>query len=408
LTDAHPIRLTSIRCHSARQHNPAEILVSGAEFLFRQPGPPQYARANGTEQEQTERTKRLAETYHVPQAPQGSQHYAKWFGFANAEVGRLHKAAKEDQRAYHLAAGRCVASAASSLFVLALSITVLDKNTAFKTFAALYEIMAIGMSWWQWRVAKARSRRWVLSRTRVELLRQWLPLTILFGLQQTGPDADAKTAVAEQLANIDKTVGGTHRIGDAVKVYWDDIQRQCRASGIAASMKPSDLVGYVSLRPLRQLDECKTQQRRLRSVNKGREFWLRVTLKSALGLAVLKFANAFLATQQVEQVTFYDGLLSPKLLSPYLSMGLLTLTASSIVLTALYMGRNDRSLSHRYASHERNLDGWFAVFANDSLAASQDRGTQFAEKILLLFEDFMIEEHIDWIHITLRDVVEPG
>jgi hypothetical protein len=96
----------------------------------------------------------------------------------------------------------------------------------------------------------------------------------------------------------------------------------------------------------------------------------------------------------------------------YLLPPLLIATGMSAAMTAYYINQNSRSLIHRYYTQQRFIAGWLVAF-NESwnfaslpsltidAAAKNDMRAQ-----ILRFEDLMIEELIDWCHITSHDAIE--
>lgn len=88
------------------------------------------------------------------------------------------------------------------------------------------------------------------------------------------------------------------------------------------------------------------------------------------------------------------------------------MNSASAAITAYYINQNSRSLMHRYNTQQRFIAAWLNAF-NESwnfarLLSSQFTGEQKkaigAE--ILRFEDLMIEELIDWTHITSHDTIE--
>jgi len=91
---------------------------------------------------------------------------------------------------------------------------------------------------------------------------------------------------------------------------------------------------------------------------------------------------------------------------------LLIVTGMSAAMTAYYINQNSRSLIHRYNTQQRFITNWLLDFNETykfsdlsslplDTAAKNDIRTR-----ILLFEDMMIEELIDWAHITRHDLIE--
>jgi hypothetical protein len=116
----------------------------------------------------------------------------------------------------------------------------------------------------------------------------------------------------------------------------------------------------------------------------------------ALGLAVTK------------HVLLLAGVTSPVFLLP----AMLIVTGISGAMTAYYFNQNARSLIHRYNTQQRFITRWLTQF-KETWNFADLRGTPLlgAEQSdiraqVLEFEDLMIEELIDWVHISSRDAIE--
>ena len=94
-----------------------------------------------------------------------------------------------------------------------------------------------------------------------------------------------------------------------------------------------------------------------------------------------------------------------------LSLGSLCITTASVVITSIYLSRNDRSIFHRYAEQERHVTNWIDGFLSalrssfETSSASKHPNVDIAGEVLR-FENIMIEEHMDWVHISSGDVLE--
>lgn len=91
---------------------------------------------------------------------------------------------------------------------------------------------------------------------------------------------------------------------------------------------------------------------------------------------------------------------------------LLVVTGLSAAMTAYYINQNSRSLIHRYNTQQRIIARWLAAFDDRwSFASMPSLSIDPAAKNeiraqILWFEDLMIEELIDWVHITSYDAME--
>jgi hypothetical protein len=121
----------------------------------------------------------------------------------------------------------------------------------------------------------------------------------------------------------------------------------------------------------------------------------------AAGKAVLVFNSSDLA--ELERATG-----SGQRLVEYITFGLLAVTMLSTALTTLYLSRNDRSLSHRYATQERRIEEWLRRVLKSNVAGpGTDCGNdQRMKDEALEFERLMVDELVDWIHISSHDAIE--
>jgi hypothetical protein len=83
-------------------------------------------------------------------------------------------------------------------------------------------------------------------------------------------------------------------------------------------------------------------------------------------------------------------------------------------MTAYYINQNARSLIHRYYTQERRIESWLVEFNRrwsfDRLQAQplDETGKAAVRAHILNFEGLMIEELVDWVHITTHDAIELG
>ena len=163
-----------------------------------------------------------------------------------------------------------------------------------------------------------------------------------------------------------------------------------------ADLTADALMVYLHRRARRQLGWFTDSKARLEHIAERR----------SIVLLILYCVTALLAV--IRHVLFLYGEHSQAHLEPLL----LIATGMSAAMTAHYINLNSRSLIHRYNTQQRFITGWLATF-NDhwnfvslpsltiDLAAKADMRAQ-----ILRFEDLMIEELIDWIHITSHDTIE--
>jgi hypothetical protein len=89
--------------------------------------------------------------------------------------------------------------------------------------------------------------------------------------------------------------------------------------------------------------------------------------------------------------------------SDWISAALLVVMVLSAAATNAYISRNERSLMHSYHAQERRIRTWFESFAATSAGGAAGHDTLDA---VLAFEEIMLNDLLDFIHITSRDVIE--
>ena len=160
---------------------------------------------------------------------------------------------------------------------------------------------------------------------------------------------------------------------------------------------PADaLLIYLRRRVRRQLCWFADLQARLEHIAERRNFILLTLYSISAALAISKL------------LLFLFSGHSPT----YLMAPLFIITGMSAAMTAYYINQNARSLIHRYNTQQRRLTEWLTMF-NDrwkftdlpSLTFDTATQTEVSARILQ-FEDLMIEELIDWVHITSHDAIE--
>lgn len=329
-----------------------------------------------------------------------------------------HNLTKDYQSRYHKHAVYSVVAAASAFLFFCISFSVGATNKELKAFAAVYEVVAILYSAWSYWMAKMAMRNWVRNRVETELLRQAAFLSVF---QFTTPGTTSATMDPTHLRDLIESAIGirertwhqrlkqnllrlfrsaeaeTHATSRRVEQYW--AQTKAAIASIPAGHFTEDRTEfYVAARLARQLAWFRSELHRLHRVERGRE----TIMKALLFLTLLVGATKVISTHPKEfsAIGVYWGWLTSNEFSEWSALILLALTATSTLVTALYLSRGDRSLKHRYSTQERQLRDW--------LISTRSSGTQFTKAHLIEAETLMIEELIDWIDITSHDTVEPG
>jgi hypothetical protein len=191
--------------------------------------------------------------------------------------------------------------------------------------------------------------------------------------------------------------GSNTAIVARIERFWSTRKASIESHTLTEADFTSDaLLVYLKRRVRRQLGWFIDSKARLERIAEGRGTVLQVLYWITAGLALAKLA------------LFVYARYSPAYLLPLL----LIATGMSAAMTAYYFNQNSRSLIHRYNTQQRIIAGWLVRFNERwnfaslpsltiDCAAKNDMRAQ-----ILQFEDLMIEELIDWIHITSHDAIE--
>jgi hypothetical protein len=363
--------------------------------------------------------KKIAAEWGVPDIKPGDTRMAARLQALGDPLTIIHENANHLQTVYHYRVARCVSCLGFALGTLALSSTILRNNTNFESYAAVTEVACLVVAFQQWWSARLANHSWVATRTKAELLRQWTFLSTLFGRPTESAD-EAQKEFDAKAAEIDaRVLGGQPKgwrqwlaalakpaevpgetIESRIWTYWDKVRGEYAATTQVPDLTLNDLNYYLSRRPVRQLAWFRLSQLRLQRSARIREFAMAalfiLSIILAAGKAALVFNSSGLA--ELERATG-----SGQRLVEYITFGLLAVTMLSTALTTLYLSRNDRSLSHRYATQERRIEEWLRRVARPGA----DGGRQQKMKDEALeFERLMVDELVDWIHISSHDAIE--
>jgi hypothetical protein len=239
------------------------------------------------------------------------------------------------------------------------------------------------------------SRPWITARANAELLRQNQFLNMVFpnvpSSTKTQFDAEFERVSAERRndPSIDSVAG--------IEQFWSKRRMSFKSCALTdADLTADAVLDYLSRRVRRQLGWFTDSKARLEHIAERRNVAL-------LGLYII---TAVLAVSK--HISFLYGWRG----NTYLMPMLLIVTGISAAMTAYYINQNSRSLIHRYNTQQRFISNWLDNFNETwklsdlssvplDLGAKDDMRTQ-----ILIFEDMMIQELIDWTHITSRDVIE--
>jgi hypothetical protein len=325
-------------------------------------------------------------------------------------IDKMHKAANAAQTTYHHAVVR--SAGCLVLAFLAMVLGTISQQDWPRTSWPLTDYQAIEhlLTWIDaitivfvlvlFLYARSAGHRWIAARVGTELLRQHQFLNLIF------PGANAAPQVANVESQFDLEVnavrtrvqeGSVADIVSRIERFWSERRTSTEKRVLAGSDIPaSALLTYLDRRARRQLGWFADSKARLEHIAKRRNIVLLSLYGVAVGLAVVKLA-----------LFLFSGH-SPAYLMP----PLLIVTGMSAAVTAYYFNQNARSLIHRYNTQQRQVTEWLRAF-NDrwkfATLPSLNLNTAMKSEIcasILRFEDLMIEELIDWVHITSHDAIE--
>ena len=248
--------------------------------------------------------------------------------------------------------------------------------------------------------AGSANRRWIAARTGAELLRQFQFLNAVFPGASSGPRVDEDESQFDLEADAVKSRVQDGSISDIIpriERFWSERKASIENRVLGEFDIPADaLLVYLQRRVRRQLGWFADSKTRLEHIAERRRIALLWLYGVAAAVAVVKLF-LFLCSGH-----------SPAYLLPVL----LIMTGMSGVMTAYYINQNARSLIHRYNTQQRQITEWLKDFSKRwSFAGLPPLNMDATAKpemcaCILQFEDLMIEELIDWIHITSHDAIE--
>ena len=361
----------------------------------------------------------IAREFKIPEVQPGTTSIAASLEALYRPVDQIHKTANQLQTTYHNRVGRAIICLVVALVALGLSLTIFHYDAGAKALASAIDIFALSIALQQWWAAHSANHRWVATRTRAELLRQWTFLTALLSAHTPSDlvdradelfrekDKEIEDKVVQSrmrtwwrrvLALFRPSVLAATTIEGRVSSYWANYRLQCKQMVQGNALSPDDIALYIRRRPVRQLAWFSWTMARLQIQAKSRIRWLAFLYTVSVVLACIKTALAH--KQDISAVKSLLELLPPSS-SEIVSLALLLMTILSAAATGLYLSRNDRSLLHRYATQERYIGDWLKGWHQH-----EHSPVELQIHYLLDFEDLMVEEIIDWIHITAHDTFE--
>ncbi len=322
-------------------------------------------------------------------------------------VDMMHQAANARQTSYHNA----VAGSAGCLVAafLAQVLGTLPEDD-WRSMGANYQQIEHVLTWLDaiaillvltlFHDARKANRHWITARAGTELLRQYQFLNLVFPDWNPGPRFDeGKSQFDLEVEAVKARVqeGSISEIISRIERFWSERKASIETRAIEEFDMPVDAsVVYLRRRVRRQLGWFADSKARLEHIAERRGIILLSLYFVAVTLSVVKLLW-FLSTDH-----------SPS----YLLQFLLVLTGMAGAMTAYYINQNARSLIHRYNTQQRRIAEWLNDFDKRwSFTDLPSRTMEVSDKAemrirVLEFEDLMIEELIDWVHITSHDAIE--
>lgn len=318
-------------------------------------------------------------------------------------IDKSHRQASAAQTVYHNA----VVCSAACLVVafLALASTTFTLRFGYDWWPAQFllnciDVTAIIAVLGLFFYGRSVNGRWIASRSTAEFLRQYQYLAVILPSAPFGPsDGDLTAQFANEARQVRNAVeqGPTANLASRVADFWST--RRARIIGSVpadADLSGDALLVYLDKRVRRQLGWFTDSQERLEYISERRTRVLLILYGLTFVLALAKLLLFLNGGGQ------HDYMLPP----------VVVITGLSVAMTAYYINQNSRSLVHRYYTQRRFIQTWLETFNKTwNFAGLPAKVFAIDEKTairaeILKFEDLMIEELIDWIHITSHDAIE--
>ena len=241
---------------------------------------------------------------------------------------------------------------------------------------------------------------WIKQRVGAELLRQYQYFKVVFTSAITPePVDDPKAQFEIEADRIGAGVqsGKITEIAVRIDQFWSTRKASIASRAFThADLATDALVVYLEKRVRRQLGWFIDSKDRLEFIAERRSCLLLGFYIAMAVFAAVKF-GLFLVLGDLHH---------------FVLPILLIVTGASAAITAYYINQNSRSLIHRYNTQQRFIEKWLNGFDESwnfaSLPSQQfresDKKAISAE--ILRFEEMMIEELIDWTHISSHDIIE--
>lgn len=318
-------------------------------------------------------------------------------------LAKVHQRASAAQTTYHsavISSAACLVVAFLALASTTLTLRLEGDFRSVQLFLNCVDVIALLSVLGLFFYGRSVNRPWIAARASAELLRQYQYLAVVFpGAISVSSDDDLNAQFTNEARRIENTVesGSITNIVTRIESFW--LKR--KGSFVSRALTDADLSSdallvYLDKRVRRQLGWFTDSQERLEYIAERRNIVLLVLYVVTAALAMIKLALFLCGSNQHD----------------YLLPALLIVTGMSAAMTAYYVNQNSRSLIHRYYTQQRFIKTWLDAFNNTwnfaglplQAFSADEKETIRAE--ILKFEGLMIEELIDWTHITSYDAIE--
>jgi len=328
-------------------------------------------------------------------------------------VARVHQVANKAQTTYHdaiVGSAGCLVLAFLALATNTLFLALAQNSLRLESRALDYllnwiDVVAIVAVLFLFIYGQNANSRWIRHRAAVELLRQYQYFKVIFPHAITPEPIDNLEAQfdieADQIASHVQS-RKISEINTRINRFW--LQRKASLASHAFmddDLSPEALAIYLAKRVRRQLGWFIDSRERLKHIADRRKDWLFRLYIFMVALALGQLMSFFPALFRENWNWHHVAL-------PFL----LLVTGGSAAMTAYYINQNSRTLTHRYNTQQRFINRWLEDFDYPwsskvlPLQKFNDAEKRRMRDEILRFEDLMIEELIDWAHITSYDSIE--
>jgi hypothetical protein len=317
-----------------------------------------------------------------------------------------HRAAVVAQNTYARALLRTYICLLIAFTAVALAVTVCRRSEMARFVLVWVDVFALAWVPLHFRAGEKANRNWLSLRVRAELLRQYEFLYVLFPLPSSG--GGITRAYDDEARRIEREVVRPipgSELADRLLTFWKKKRSVLRGQALPeTTLLTEKLEFYIRFRARRQLRWFATVKERLLGGERRRRRVLRTMYGTTIAFAGTKLALHFCNC-------------APEWVTDVAAFALLTTTGFAGAMTGIYFSQNRRSLIHRYHAQERRISIWLdeveAAYPNPNLAgnsaqAPDSTSTARLRDGFLAFEDLMVEELVDWLHISEHDAIELG